>query len=184
MPTWLTGPSIEDASSPLGLVKDLLVQAVMRAWLPLAEAALTMVAHHLPSPIAAAATRIPHLTRGATLTSGFQELMPAGALAQLERTHTALASSSMAPAAPVVVYIAKMVAVPAGALPLMPGEQPPRDSHAEEFLAFGRVFSGVVREGQRLQVLSAAYLPQRPDQQRCVTGKMRYETSHEINCRF
>jgi hypothetical protein len=121
-----------------------------------------MVAHHLPSPIAAAATLIPHLTRGATLTSGFQEimaagdfaqsqpptrgttlasgfqeLMPAGALAQLERTHTELASSNMAPAASVVVYITKMVAVPAGALPLMPGERPPGDAHAEEFLAFG-----------------------------------------------
>ena len=34
------------------------------------------------------------------------------------------------------------------------------------FLAFSRIFSGVIRDGQTVQVLSAAYSPARPDQER------------------
>jgi ribosome assembly protein 1 len=145
------------------------MQVVMRSWLPLAEAALTMVAHHLPSPVTAAAARMPHLTRSAALSADDQEMLPLAALNQLERTRTALASSRATAEAPTVVYIAKMVAVPAGALPLLPGERPPADLHADEFLAFGRVFCGVLREGQRVHVLSAAYSPLQPDRHRCVT---------------
>ena len=34
------------------------------------------------------------------------------------------------------------------------------------FLAFSRIFSGVIRDGQTVQVLSAAYNPARPEQER------------------
>jgi ribosome assembly protein 1 len=36
----------------------------------------------------------------------------------------------------------------------------------EVFLAFGRVFSGVAREGARVHVLSSAYDPLAPDKHR------------------
>lgn len=39
-------------------------------------------------------------------------------------------------------------------------------SNGEVFLAFGRVFSGVARVGQRVHVLSAAYDPARPEAHR------------------
>ena len=39
------------------------------------------------------------------------------------------------------------------------GQPGPRDPNEETFLAFARVFSGVLRDGQRLHVLSAAYKP-------------------------
>lgn len=41
------------------------------------------------------------------------------------------------------------------------------------FLAFGRVFSGRVREGQRLHVLSSAYTPARPGDVQRRTGTVR-----------
>ncbi len=46
------------------------------------------------------------------------------------------------------------------------GEPGPRDPKQEVFLAFARVFSGVVTDGQRVHVLSAAYNPARPDLER------------------
>ena len=46
------------------------------------------------------------------------------------------------------------------------GEPGPRDPSEEVFLAFARVFSGVVRDGQRVHVLSAAYDPAHPQQER------------------
>ncbi len=46
------------------------------------------------------------------------------------------------------------------------GEPGPRDPSLEVFLAFSRIFSGVIRDGQTVQVLSAAYSPARPEQER------------------
>lgn len=68
--------------------------------------------------------------------------------------------------APLVAYVSKMVAVPASALPRVPGEPGPKDLSGECFLAFACVFSGVIRDGQTVHVLSAAYNPARPDQER------------------
>ena len=42
------------------------------------------------------------------------------------------------------------------------GEPGPKDPKQEVFLAFARIFSGVVTDGQRIHVLSAAYNPARP----------------------
>lgn len=47
-----------------------------------------------------------------------------------------------------------------------PGDPAPADPLEERFLAFGRVFSGVLRQGQRLQVLSPAYSPANPEEHR------------------
>jgi ribosome assembly protein 1 len=58
------------------------------------------------------------------------------------------------------------LAVPASLLPRLPGDPLPASTTEEVFLAFGRVFSGVAREGQRVHVLSAAYDPSKPDEQR------------------
>ena len=46
------------------------------------------------------------------------------------------------------------------------GEPGPRDPSQEVFLAFSRIFSGVIWDGQTVQVLSAAYSPARPEQER------------------
>jgi hypothetical protein len=46
------------------------------------------------------------------------------------------------------------------------GEAGPRDTREERFLAFARVFSGVIRDGQTVHVLSAAYNPAQPDLER------------------
>lgn len=73
-----------------------------------------------------------------------------------------------APDAPLVIYVSKMISVPANLLPRRAdGRPPPRTNDAGEvFLAFGRVFSGVAREGARVHVLTSAYDPADPTRHR------------------
>ncbi|KIY92792.1 elongation factor EF-2 [Monoraphidium neglectum] len=62
-----------------------------------------------------------------------------------------------------------MISVPASLLPRRPGDPPPSaaaDGPGEVFLAFGRVFSGVAREGARVHVLTSAYDPREPGRHR------------------
>lgn len=251
------------------------MRAVLRAWLPLAEATLTMAIAHLPSPRAAAPLRVPHLLSGMpTLTlptevtpsavtlpdgvttsaaldaataalaavtlngesassdsarageqaggagaaepqgcsqasnrtstgastgastgtsTGVSTWTEAAAAAlgggggatqaeiedsglplavreTLARVQSSLTASSSSPDAPVVVYVSKMIALPAAAIPVAQGAPEPRDPDAEVFLAFGRVYSGVLRVGQRVHVLSAAYSPANPQLHRCAPG--------------
>ncbi|DBB16983.1 TPA: hypothetical protein ACH3X3_014090 [Trebouxia sp. C0006] len=84
----------------------------------------------------------------------------------LESAEHGVESCSTSPEAPCVVYVSKMVAVPAAALPRQEGRAPPQDPSQEVFLAFGRVFSGVLKDGQSVHVLSAAYNPAQPHLQR------------------
>lgn len=149
------------------MVPCAVLQAVMSAWLPLAEGALTMAVTHLPPPTAAAPLRAPHLTSSCThLPPETLELLPATAQQQLQHTLSSVNASSASTDAPAVAFISKMVAVPAAALPLGPGERPPADPTREVFLGFGRVFSGVLRPGQRMHVLSPLYSVFAPSRQR------------------
>jgi ribosome assembly protein 1 len=130
---------LEPPSEPRAAVK-----AVLKAWLPLSEAVLGMAVAHLPSPTAAAPVRLPRLLAGGSNTA----LLPAGVAGttcssaaaaggaaasssawhepevsqQLERTVSHLCASSSSGDAPLVVFVSKMVSVPANLLPRRPGE--------------------------------------------------------------
>lgn len=143
----------------------------MSAWLPLAEGALTMAVRHLPAPPAAAALRAPHLTASCShLPPEVLAVLPAAGRQQLQHTLSCITASASSPDAPAVAFISKMVAVPAAAIPLAPGERPAADPAREIFLGFGRVFAGVLRPGQRVHVLSPLYNVLAPNQQRCGTA--------------
>lgn len=192
------------------------------AWLPLSEAVLSMAAEHLPSPLAAAPERYarllparPEPLKAAVAAEGGAELA-----ASLDAVEGVVRRCETAADAPLVLYVSKMVAVPAAALPRcaasctpgwgpckrtprlplcgelqvgaaagivmqpadrcsfgrlscysfphfqhvhlrahpphrLPGEPGPAHPAEERFLAFGRVFSGVVRQGQTVQVRAA-----------------------------
>lgn len=174
------------------------------AWLPLSEAVLSMAAEHLPSPLAAAPERYARLLppRGEALKGAE---LGAELAASLDATEEAVRRCAAAPDAPLVLYVSKMVAVPASALPRwaterafgllpsllracfhildhsictavvptgacpcllspchappprLPGEPGPANPQQERFLAFGRVFSGAIRQGQTVQVCTCAW---------------------------
>lgn len=151
------------------------LRSVLRAWLPLAETVLGMATSHLPGPAAAAPLRVPHLL--ATKRPGEPDPslgLPPDAASALCRAEASLLRSSAAPGEPLVVYVSKMISVPASLLPRAPGEAPPPASPSGEvFLGFGRVYSGVAREGATVHVLSAAYHPGRPGEQHRSTATIR-----------
>lgn len=77
----------------------------------------------------------------------------------LAAVDAAVCASSAAPDAPLVIFVSKMVAMPRSILPRQPGDPVPAASSSgndEVFVAFGRVYSGVAREGVRIHVLSGA----------------------------
>ena len=81
----------------------------------------------------------------------------------IDEIQAAVQSCATSSDAPLMVYVSKMVAVPAAALPRQPGGAAVGGAPADDqFLAFGRVFSGELRDGQTVHVLSAAYDPSEP----------------------
>jgi len=143
------------------------LRSVFRVWLPLSEAVLGMAKECLPSPAQAAPERVIRLLppREDAL-KGFEETAQlAEALGKVEK---AVSSCDASDNAPTVLYISKMVAVPASALPRLPGEPGPVDPNEERFLAFGRVFSGVIRQDQALHVLPSTYNPADPTTTECL----------------
>jgi len=151
------------------------LRAVMRAWVPLSEAVLAMAVVHMPSPPAAAPTRVPRLLGGkpGEVPRELAAALPEDALVALRAAEAAVACSDSDPGAPLVVYVSKMVAVPFSSLPRQPGEPAPANATDEVFLAFGRVYSGVVHDGQLVHVLSAAYNPAQPASSQRQTAVIR-----------
>ncbi|DBA75465.1 TPA: hypothetical protein ACH3X1_010720 [Trebouxia sp. C0004] len=141
------------------------LRSVLKAWLPLSEAVLSMAVEHLPDPASAAPGRLARLLPPQQLhLKGVQ--LPKDLQQALDSAEHGVGSCNTSPEAPCVVYVSKMVAVPAAALPRQEGRPPPQDPSQEVFLAFGRVFSGVLKDGQSVHVLSVAYNPAQPHLQR------------------
>lgn len=156
------------------LQKDpkLVLQAVMSRWLLLSDTILSMVVECLPSPVSAMPDRIERLLpKQDFLFNSNTEVQP-----KLEAVRDAVEVCNSSEDAPCVVFVSKMVAVPIEMLPrhtpggeLLPNLESQLlagdvDSGGKEcFLAFARVFSGVVSAGQRLFVLSPLYDPTTPE---------------------
>lgn len=137
------------------------LRSVLRAWLPLSEAVLGMAFQHLPSPVSAAPERLSRLLP--PRTAALKGMKSTDVEKDLDVIEAAVGSCDVSRKAPMVVYVSKMVAVPAIALPRVTGESPPRNPDEEKFLAFGRVFAGEIREGDTVFVLPSTYNPVEKD---------------------
>ncbi|MCO5614569.1 hypothetical protein L7F22_068852 [Adiantum nelumboides] len=143
------------------------LQAVMSRWLPLADAIFSMVCDVLPDPISAQAERVLRFFPDDIAVTKSQD----EGLIALEKTKQAVRVCDDSLDAPCVVFVSKMFAVPIDLLPLQgpDGEILPdiREElknvgdvgHQECFLAFARVFSGVLCAGQKVWVLSPLHDP-------------------------
>lgn len=147
--------------------QKVVLQAVMSRWLPLADAVMTMVVECTPDPVVAQGVRVVRLMPK-------REVVPEDAagcpevVIEAERVRRCVETCDANADAPVVVYVSKMFAVPCKMLPLkgVDGEllnhQGANESE-ECFMAFARVFSGVLRAGQKVYVLSPLYDPVKGD---------------------
>ena len=137
---------------------DTVLETVMHAWLPLSTALLSMVVRCVPDPRASQEKRV-------------AVLWPHDAPADTEPVRAAIAACDTSEAAPLVVFVSKMLAVPRSLLKNAAAAHPlPGDTSGEgggsvqdqddtEFVAFARVFSGVVRPGEPVFVLGPKYKP-------------------------
>ena len=164
-------------------------RALLRGWAPMAPALLHMAARHLPSPRAAAPLRVPRLLAGSSESSssspvslleedeeerrgsgGGEQKPPflpvvSDEEAAVERAALACDASWDAP---LLAYVGKMVAVPARTIPRKVGSGGGGGGGStgsnfngddDVFLAFARVFSGELRDGDSVFVLSSGYDP-------------------------
>jgi len=151
----LTALKINLSNEEKELVEKPLLKAVMRKFLPLADALLEMIVVHLPSPVQAQKYRVENLYEGPMddeCAVGIRDCDPEG---------------------PLMLYISKMV--------------PTTDKG--RFYAFGRVFSGTVRTGQKVRIMGPNYVPGKKDDlfvkniQRTVLMMGRYvETIEDCPC--
>uniref|UniRef100_A0A453LPX7 Tr-type G domain-containing protein n=1 Tax=Aegilops tauschii subsp. strangulata TaxID=200361 RepID=A0A453LPX7_AEGTS len=145
----------------------LVLQSVMSRWLPLADAVMAMVVECTPDPVVAQGARVARLMPKRELATedaaGCAEVV-----LEAERVRRCVETCDAGADSPVVVYVSKMFAVPCKMLPPkgVHGELLNHEdaSESEEcFMAFARVFSGVLRAGQKVFVLSGLYDPLKGD---------------------
>ena len=143
---------------------EVVLQSVMSRWLPLSEAILSMVVKCMPDPIAAQSFRVSRLLpKREILNNG----VDSNVLAEAELVRKSVEACDTRPEAPCVAFVSKMFAVPMKMLPQrgLHGEVINNSAESGEgesdecFLAFARIFSGVLCSGQRVFVLSALYDP-------------------------
>ncbi|GAB2293172.1 hypothetical protein Dimus_027380 [Dionaea muscipula] len=141
------------------------LQAVMSRWLPLSDTILSMVVRCMPDPIAAQSLRISRLLPKREVVD---DIAGSEVVAEAELVRRSVEICSSGPEAPCVAFVSKMFAVPLKLLPQRgPNGERLNDDIDESgstdsdecFLAFARVFSGVLAAGQRMFVLSALYDP-------------------------
>lgn len=141
------------------------LNAIMSRWLPLSNAILSMVVNCMPDPIAAQSFRISRLLPKRDVIDAEVDV---NVLTGADLVKKSIETCDTRPEAPFVAFVSKMFAVPVKMLPR-------RDDHGgttnissddggdgesdECFLAFARIFSGVLYSGQRVFVLSALYDP-------------------------
>ncbi|KAH7443739.1 hypothetical protein KP509_02G048900 [Ceratopteris richardii] len=150
------------------------LQAVMSRWLPIANAIFSMVCDVLPDPINAQADRVLRFFPDENVNENLQ----AEVLMALAKTKQAVKTCDNDPKAPCVAFVSKMFAIPIDLLPqkgpngeLLPDIREELSSlgdvgHRECFLAFARVFSGVLFAGQRIWVLSPLHDPTKGEHDR------------------
>lgn len=141
------------------------LQSVMSHWLPLSDAVLSMVVKCVPDPVSAQSFRVSRLLPKREILDGDVDKSVLMEADLVRKSVEACDSSSEAPS---VAFVSKMFAVPIKMLPQRGSNGEILDNYSEKggngesdecFLAFARIFSGVLYSGQRVFVLSALYDP-------------------------
>ncbi|KAK1416537.1 hypothetical protein QVD17_32328 [Tagetes erecta] len=141
------------------------LQSVMSRWLPLSDAILSMVIKHMPDPVSAQSFRLSRLLPKREILD--EDLGKSDVLAEAEIVRKSVEACDSGPEAPCVAFVSKMFAVPMKMLPhrdvnggIVNNYTEAGNGDSDEcFLAFARIFSGVIHAGQKVFVLSALYDP-------------------------
>ncbi|KAL5787891.1 hypothetical protein ACOSP7_004840 [Xanthoceras sorbifolium] len=142
------------------------VQSVMSHWLPLSDAILLMVVKCTPDPVSAQSFRLSRLLPKRDVLRNEVDL---SVLAEADNVRKSVEACDSSHEAPCVAFVSKMFSVPMKMLPQRGSHGEILNNYTEKgesdecFLAFARIFSGVLYSGQRVFVLSALYDPLKSD---------------------
>ncbi|KDP42954.1 hypothetical protein JCGZ_23896 [Jatropha curcas] len=145
------------------------LQAVMSRWLPLSDAILSMVVKCMPDPIAAQSFRISRLLPKRAV---FNDAVNSDVIAEADLVRKSVEICDSSSEAPSVAFVSKMFALPTKMLPQRGPNGEILNNYSDDngsgeseecFLAFARIFSGVLYSGQKVFVLSALYDPLREE---------------------
>eukprot|EP00948_MAST-09A_sp_MAST-9A-sp1_P002536 g2536.t1 len=125
------------------LQDKLLVKRIMQKWIPAAEGLLEMFVIHLPSPRKAQGYRVSQLYEGPQ-DDKFAEAI-----------RGCVVDTNKDDSVPLMMYISKMV---------------PADIQCSRFYAFGRVFAGTVRTGQKVRIQLPEFNAERDNEKNKATG--------------
>ncbi|KAL8115471.1 uncharacterized protein LOC141666648 [Apium graveolens] len=141
------------------------LQSVLCHWLPLSNAILSMVVNCMPNPIQAQSFRVSRLLPKREILDDAEK---SDVVAEAEVARKSVEACDSRPEAPCVAFVSKMFAVPMKMLPQRgphgeiinnSSENGGNGDSDECFLAFARIFSGVLYAGQKVYVLSSLYDP-------------------------
>ncbi|KAM7257836.1 hypothetical protein ACFE04_013577 [Oxalis oulophora] len=141
----------------------IVLQAIMSKWLPLSNAILSMVVKCIPDPSAAQSFRISRLLPKREILDNDQ-IDPA-VLSEAQLVRKTVEECDCRPEAPCIAFVSKMFAIPSKMLPQRGAHGEILSNTGSEgesdecFLAFARIFGGVLHAGQKIYVLSALYDP-------------------------
>ncbi|XP_068655512.1 uncharacterized protein [Aristolochia californica] len=145
------------------------LQAVMSRWLPLSATILSMVVNCMPDPISAQSFRVDRLLPKREVVHDENQL---DVLMEAKQVRKCVEACDSRAEAPCVAFVSKMFAVPFKMLPQRGPNGEILNNSSEEagaadsdecFLAFARIFSGILCAGQKVFVLSALYDPSKAD---------------------
>ncbi|CAH0516676.1 unnamed protein product [Peronospora belbahrii] len=126
--------------------RKLAIRAVMRKWLPVSTTVMKMVTRVLPSPVAAQVKRAEKLC-------SFSERL--NKLSKHAQVFCAVKSCQISEDAPLVIYICKMISVEANVL--SDYHQSGLAATDEVYVGVGRIYSGVLRQGQPIYVMGPKF---------------------------
>ncbi|KAF6174221.1 hypothetical protein GIB67_033753 [Kingdonia uniflora] len=140
----------------------IVIQAILSRWLPLSDTILSMVVKCMPDPVTAQSFRIPRLLPKREIVVNEES---SDVFEEANHVRQSVEACDASPQAPCVAFVSKMFAVPSKMLPQRGPNGEVVNNFVEEgeseecFLAFARIFSGVLTSGQKIYVLSALYDP-------------------------
>jgi ribosome assembly protein 1 len=124
-------------------------------WLPIDEIILKNVVTLLPNPIQSQKIRLAHICKKLVNFEKESKGHSEDTKAELRKIREAVENCDNSPDAPIVIYIAKMINVPKENINehgLVPFSQM---NYESKFVGFARIFSGVLKRGSQVVVISA-----------------------------
>lgn len=127
----------------------------MWKWLPIDEIILKNVVSQLPNPIQGQKLRLDKICKKFSNIGKLSKHLSEEEKNELIRIKTAVETCNNSEDAPLVIYISKMINIPKENINEHGLINPSQMNYESKFIGFARVFSGVLKRGSEVYVISS-----------------------------